>query len=118
MKTRLQFTPALAAALTCAAVWFAFWFTAFRPEPVLPEQQAVQPSVRRLLHGGLVFDLRRPDCFALPKTFGFSGRFPENRVDLKFSLEKPASPVRWLPRPEPARPELDPEQILKTEETE
>lgn len=48
-----------------------------------------------------------PTLFALPADEGFSGRFVGNRVDLHLSLEKPASPVRYLPQTTAAAPSID-----------
>lgn len=98
MKIRLQLTPALTAALLGAAGWFAFWLFAFRPAPLQPPVPPARPEVTRLVTDDKILrKLKAPTLFALPAADGFSGRFVENRVDLRLTLEKPASPVRFLP---------------------
>ena len=52
---------------------------------------------------------------SLPSDEGFSGRFLETRVDLRLSLEKPSSPVRYLPHENTPAPGIN--QTLLTVET-
>lgn len=108
MKIRIQFTPALTAALSCAAGWFAFWMFAFRPGLPPPVITAERPEAIRLVADDETLrKLKAPTLFALPSGEGFSGQFLENRVDLHLSLEKPASPVRYLPHENAAAPGVD-----------
>lgn len=113
---RVQFTPAFTAALLCAAGWFAFWMLAFRPGPLCPVSTTQHPELTRLVTDDETLrKLKAPTLFALPSGEGFSGSFLENRVDLHLSLEKPASPVRYLPHETAAAPGVD--RALLTEET-
>ena len=116
MKIRVQFTPELTAALFCAAGWFVFWLLAFRPAPLHPFAAAAHPEVTRLVADDETLrKLKAPTLFALPSDEGFSGRFIENRVEVHLSLEKPLSPVRYLPHEKAAAPGLD--RALLTAET-
>lgn len=116
MKITIQFTPALTAALLCAAVWFAFWMLAFRPVPLRPPIPSVHPEATRLVTDDETMrKLKAPTLFALPSGEGFSGQFLETRVDLRLTLEKPASPVRFLAQENIAAPGVN--QALLTSET-
>lgn len=113
MKFRLQLSPALIAALLCAAGWYAFWF--FTGQPAAPA--VVKPSpvpVVSYLPGGseAVRAVLSPTLFALPSDQGFSRGFPENRIDLRLTLEKPQQPARFLPRRPAAAPAVDAARLL------
>ena len=99
MKIRIQLTPALTAALLCAAGWYAFWLLAFRPAPSRPFIAITHPKVTQLiLNDETRRKLKIPTRFALPSNEGFSDRFLGDRVDIRLSLEKPFNPIRYLPR--------------------
>jgi hypothetical protein len=99
VKIRIQFTPALTAALICAAGWHAFWLLAFQPAPLRPLIARPRPKATRLvMDNETLRTLRVPTLFALPSNEGFSGNFLGDRVDIHLSLEKPASPIRYLPQ--------------------
>jgi hypothetical protein len=116
VKIRIQFTPELTAALLCAAGWFAFWLTAFRPAPLGQVVESAHPELTRLIADDATLrKLKAPTLFALPSGEGFSGSFLENRVDLHLSLEKPSSPVRYLPHENTAASGVD--RALLTEKT-
>jgi hypothetical protein len=116
VKNRVQLTPALTAALLCAAGWFAFWLFLFRPASQPPVIPPAHPEVIRLIADEQPLSkLKTPTLFALPSAEGFSGRFLENRVDLPLTLEKPSSPVRYLPRENSAVPGMN--QALLMEDT-
>ncbi len=116
MKITVQFTPALTAALLCSAVWFAFWMLAFRPAPLRPPIPSVHPEATRLVTDDETMrKLKAPTLFALPSGEGFSGQFLENRVDLRLTLEKSASPVHFLAQENVAAPGVS--QTLLTAET-
>ncbi|MBI9019988.1 MAG: hypothetical protein JEZ10_01865 [Verrucomicrobia bacterium] len=114
MKSRLQFTPALTVALVCALAWFALWLTAFRPMPERPAKSkprpaaAFCPSADRTLHA-----LQAPTLFALPSEEGFSGIFPERRVNVNLSLELPRQPETYLSRQPGAAPAPDQTQLIE-----
>lgn len=117
MKTRIQFTPLLIGVLLGAAGWFFFWLFAFRPAPVRTFAAAAHPGVTRIaVDDQLLHKLKDPTLFALPSDEGFSGSFIGNRVDLHLSLEKPASPIRYLPQITAAAPGVD--RVLLSGETE
>ncbi|MBC8206520.1 MAG: hypothetical protein ISR85_04860 [Kiritimatiellales bacterium] len=83
MKLRLQLTPALVAATVCALLWFAAWLIPFRPTP----QREIIPLIRPAVcfwPGGAetIREIRSPSLFALPSEQGFSGNFPESRINL------------------------------------
>lgn len=108
MKPRVQFTPALTAALICAAVWFIFWLLAFRPPPQHPAVSSVLPSVTRFTaESENARRLHLPELFALPAEQGFSGVFPETRIDLQPAIEKTSNPVNFLPRETATAPAID-----------
>lgn len=99
MKIRIQLTPVLTAALLCTAGWYTFWLLAFRPAPSRPLIAIARPKVTRLvMDNETLRKLRVPTLFALPSSDGFSGSFLGERVDIRLSLEKPASPIRYLPQ--------------------
>lgn len=82
MKRPSHLNPAFAAAIFCALLWFALWLIPFSPEP----RQTVRASVRppaAFLPGAAdsMPNLRSPALFALPSEKGFSGTFPESRVN-------------------------------------
>ncbi len=115
MKIRIQFTPVFTVAILCAAGWFVFWLTAFRPVTLRPVNAAVRPEVTRLVADDETLrKLKTPTLFALPSGEGFSGNFLENRVDLHLSHEKPASPVRYLPHENASSSGVD-QTLLVTE---
>jgi len=108
VKIRVQLTPALTAAMLCAAGWSALWLLAFQPSPLCPAVAAAHPEFTRLIADDETLrKLKAPTLFALPSGEGFSGSFIENRVDLRLSLEKPSSPVRYLPHEKTAAPGVD-----------
>lgn len=108
MKTRVQFTPELVVASICAASWFVLWLFAFRPAPLQPVRPPPHPEVTRLVTDDATLrKLSTPTLFALPSDEGFSGRFIENKVTAERTPEKPASPVRYLPRKAPAVQNVD-----------
>ncbi len=108
MKTRIQFTPLFTGVLLGTAGWFLFWLFAFRPVPVRTFAAAVFPMVTRItVEDQTLHKLKDPTLFALPSDEGFSGRFIGNRVDLYLSLEKSASPTRYLPQTTAAAPVVD-----------
>jgi len=114
VKCRLQLTPSFAVAILCAAGWHMFWLLAFRPVPTRPELPSIRSSATYLAAGNQrLRELRRPDLFALPSSLGFSGPFPEKRVDLRLNLEKPASPVRFLARKTTASPVINRKLLLR-----
>jgi TonB family protein len=108
VKIRVQFTPDLTAALFCAAGWFSLWLFAFRPAPPQPATAAPHPEFIRLIADDETLDkLKTPTLFALPSAEGFSGNFLEPRINLHLTLEKPSSPVRYLPHEKAAAPGID-----------
>jgi len=116
VKIRVQFTPVLTAAILCAAGWFALWLFAFRPTSLRPAAPPVHPEVVRLVEDDETLrKLKAPTLFALPADAGFSGKFIENQVNLRLTLEKPADPVRYLPKDNSAAPDVD--RTLLTAET-
>ncbi len=105
MKTRLHPDLSFAAALLCATAWFAVWLTAFRPAPAARVIHPTNPSVA--LRPALASQpdaLSRPSLFALPSEQGFSGTFPETRIDQSLKLAHPGLPDFYLPRETAARP--------------
>lgn len=116
MKINIHLTPVLTVALLCAGGWFAFWIFAFRPAPGPSVVSAARPEFIRLVADGETLrKLKAPTLFALPSDEGFSGRFLETRVDLRLSLEKPSSPVRYLPHENAPAPGIN--QTLLMAET-
>ena len=116
MKIRVQFTPVLTAAILCAVGWFALWLFAFRPAPLRPATPSVHPEVIRLVADDETLrKLKAPTLFALPADAGFSGRFVDNQVNLRLTLEKPATSVRYLPKENSAAPDVN--RALLTAET-
>ena len=116
MKITVQLTPALTAALLCSAVWFSFWMLAFRPAVLRPPIPSVHPEATRLVTDDETLrKLKAPTLFALPSGEGFSGQFLENRVDLRLTLEKSSSPVRFLAPENIAAPGVN--RALLTSET-
>ena len=116
MKIRIQFTPALTVAILCAAGWFTLWLFAFRPAPLRPAMPSLHPEVIRLVaNDEPLRKLKTPTLFALPAVAGFSGRFVENQVNLRLTLEKPATPVRYMPKENHAAPDVN--RTLLTAET-
>jgi hypothetical protein len=108
VKTRIQFTPLFTGVLLGASGWFLFWLFAFRPVPVRTFAAAAHPGVTRtIVDDQPLHKLKDPTLFAFPADEGFSGRFIGNRVDLYLSLEKPASPTRYLPQTTTAAPGID-----------
>lgn len=118
-KNRFHFNPALAAAVLSAIIWFALWLMAFQPAPA--------PAVVVATHPALIFwpkgaetirRLHSPTLFALPSKQGFSGTFPEDRVNLKIELNhRPEKPDLYLhenpiPRIRPEQPQLDDKIVL------
>jgi len=99
VKIRIQLTPVLTTALICAAGWYTFWLLSFRPAPSRPLIAIARPKVTRLvMDNETLRKLRVPTLFARPSIDGFSGDFLGDRVDIRLSLEKPASPIRYLPQ--------------------
>ena len=116
MKIHVQFTPVLTAAILCAAGWFALWLFAFRPAPLRPATPSMHPEVTRLVTDDETLrKLKTPTLFALPADAGFSGRFVENQVNLRLTLEKPATSIRYLPKENSAAPDVT--RTLLTAET-
>lgn len=108
MKPRIQLTPELTAALLCAAAGSIFWLSAFRPG--IPQTAAIpqRPEFIRLIADDETLNkLKTPTLFALPSEEGFSGKFLENRVDLRLIHEKTSSPARYLPSRETPAPGID-----------
>lgn len=67
--------------------------------PLRSFSAAAHPEVIRLIADDETLrKLKAPTLFALPSSEGFSGNFLESRVDLRLSLEKSSSPVRYLPQ--------------------
>jgi len=98
VKIHIHLTPVLTVSLLYAGGWFAFWMFAFRPAPGPSTVPVARPEFIRLVADSETLrKLKAPTLFALPSDEGFSGRFLETRVDIHLSLEKPASPVRYLP---------------------
>lgn len=99
MNTRLQITPVLIFAFACSVAWFAFWLLPFRPipEPVFRQESrppaAVCPAVDETLES-----LQAPTLFALPSEEGFSGTFPEKRINMALSVKQPHQPETYLAR--------------------
>lgn len=113
MKCRIQFTPALAVALLCAAGWATLWLFAFHPAPVRAPLKPFSPAITRLSGGDeIVRTLQQPTLFALPSKSGFSGDFIADRIELRLVLEKPASPASFLPNEPPAAIPLDRATLL------
>jgi hypothetical protein len=113
VKLPVQFTPELTVAVLCAAGWFGFWLLA--PHPAPPRQPVVSapPEVIRLVADTEALNkLKAPTLFALPSAEGFSGQFLENRIELPLSLEKPASPIRYLPQESPVSPGLNETRLM------
>lgn len=107
MKNRTQTASAFAGALFCATAWFAVWLTAFQPLPDRQAETADLPALA-LRPAGAETAVSRPTLFALPAEQGFSGTFPEPRVDMPFEHNHPRQPEVYLPRGAeamPARPE-------------
>ncbi len=114
MKPRIQFTPALTAALLCSFAWFALWLTAFRPGPETPIEPKPRPAVSiRPAIGKSQSPLQSPTLFALPSEKGFSGSFPEGQVDIDLSLEQPRQPEIYLPRQTAAAPAPDQTELIE-----
>ena len=115
MKTRIQFTPALIIAIVCSLAWFALWLSAFRPVPepsVSPEPRLVAtvfPATDKTLN-----PFRAPTLFALPSEQGFSGTFPEERINVHLSLERPLQPETYLPRQPVDTPSPNPTQLTES----
>jgi hypothetical protein len=110
---RIQLSPALIAALLCAAGWYAFWLFTGQPAAPAPVEPAPVPQVRYLPGGGeAVRAVLSPTLFALPSDQGFSRGIPEDRIDLRLTLEKPQQPARFLPRPLSAAPVVDAAGLL------
>lgn len=108
MKIRVQFTPALTAALLGAGGWFVLWLFAFQPAPLHPAIPSPHPEVTRLVTDDETLrKLKTPTLFALPSDEGFSGRFLENQVNLRLTLEKTNSPARYLSPGKTAAPGVD-----------
>lgn len=113
MKSRIQFSPALTLAFLCSLAWFALWLSAFQPALEPPFQPVHLPPVA--LHPrpeGVLRTLQSPTLFARPSAEGFSGTFPENRVDLSLSLERPHQPETYLDRRPAAAPAPDRTQLM------
>ena len=112
MKTRLQFTPALTAAILCALAWFALWLTAFRPIP----EPAVETPRRTAAAVCPATDdpLRAPSLFALPAKEGFSGTFPEKQVYVEIDLERPRQPETYLSRQPTASAAPDQTELIES----
>lgn len=117
MKTNLQITPELGAALLCALLWFAFWLTAFEIQSVKKMSKATRSLATFLPAGGEhARDFLAPTLFALPNEQGFSGTFPESSVHMDLALDQPEPAGRqefYLPYT-PA-PRAEPNQISLTE---
>lgn len=108
MKIRIQFTPELTVALLCAAGWFALWLLTFRSVSPAPAAAEARPEFTRLVADDETLrKLKSPTLFALPSDEGFSGRFIEKRVDLRLTLEKPDSAIRYLPPESDAAARID-----------
>ncbi len=116
MKIRVQFTPVLTVAILCAVGWFALWLFAFQPATLRPAIPSMRPEVTRLAADDETLrKLKKPTLFALPADAGFSGKFVENQVNLRLTLEKPATPVRYLPKESSAAADVN--RALLTAET-
>jgi hypothetical protein len=91
--------------LLCATAWFAVWLTAFRPAPAARVTALAHPSAAlRPALASLPDALSRPTLFALPSEQGFSGTFPEARIDQSLKLTHPGQSDFYLPRETAARP--------------
>jgi len=110
VKNRIQLTPALTAALLFAVAWLALWLLAFRPTtPFAATAVSLRTEFTRLIADEKTLNkLKTPTLFALPSEEGFSGRFIEERIHQSLTLEKPASPARYLPMAPSAVPEISP----------
>ncbi|HKL22500.1 MAG TPA: hypothetical protein VJ904_11890 [Tichowtungia sp.] len=114
MKPSPQLTPAFAAAVFCALLWFALWLIPFRPATPQTARTAV-PRPAGILPGAAdrTPEVRSPVLFALPAEKGFSGTFPQAHINGLISpgetntirplpdpglTEHPAGRPRYLPR--------------------
>jgi len=108
VKPSIQLTPELTAALICAAAGSVLWISVFRP--ALPQTAGIaqRPEFIRLIADDETLNkLKTPTLFALPSEEGFSGKFLENRLDLRLIHEKTSSPARYLPNREIPAPGID-----------
>jgi len=114
VKTRIQFTPALIMAIVCSLAWFALWLSAFHPvpEPSFPATPHLAATIFPATDETLS-PFRAPTLFALPSEQGFSGTFPEDRVNVRLSLERPHQPKTYLPRQPTDTPAPNPTQLTE-----
>ena len=114
MKFRVQFTPTLMVAIVCALAWFALWLLAFRPvpEPAHTPEPRLAAAVFSATDETLS-PFRAPTLFALPSEQGFSGTFPEDRIDIRPSLEQPRQMETYLPRQPTDTPAPNPTQLTE-----
>ena len=76
----------------------------------------MHPEVSRLVaNDEALRKLKTPTLFALPSDAGFSGRFVENQVNLRLTLEKPAASTRYLQKENSTAPDVN--RTLLTAET-
>ena len=94
-------------ALLCSVAWFALWLAAFRPIPESAAAPKPRPSITVVpANDDPLSRLRAPTFFALPSKEGFSGTFPEKRVNVHLSFEQPRQPEPYLTRqPSAATPD-------------
>ena len=131
MKFRLQFNPVFRAATVCALLWFAVWLIPFRPTPRREILPPLRPVVRFWPAGAeTIREIRSPSLFALPSEQGFSGNFPEARINLlvpsagdrigsaiKSRIKSPDRPAQnefYLLRDPISRTQPDPISLLET----
>jgi hypothetical protein len=67
----------------------------------------VRPEVSLVADDEALRKMNPPTLFALPSDTGFSGRFIENQVNLRLTLEKPADPISYLPIENRAAPDVN-----------
>ena len=131
MKLRLQFNPVFGAATVCALLWFAVWLVPFQPTHQREIIPPIRPVVRFWPAGAeAIREIRSPSLFALPSEQGFSGNFPESRINLLVptagdtpgtamnSRISPTDPSAqnesYLPRNPVAQTQPDPISLLET----
>lgn len=112
MKRPVQPTLAIILATLCAIAWFAFWLSAFEPT-VQPQIQEPRPLAAAFCPAANE-TLQAPTLFALPSEQGFSGVFPEQRVNVDLSLERPRQPETYLSRQPVATATPDQTQLIES----
>ena len=86
-------------AAVCSLAWFALWLSAFRPIPEPAPEPMPRPAVAICSATDETLSrLRAPTLFALPSKEGFSGTFPEKRVNVRLSPERLRQPETYLAR--------------------